>query len=323
MSEEKFITMSNEEYHSRDELGSSDVRRLMISPLHYEGREEPAVRPPHFTFGSAAHCGYLEPEKFEDRYAAKPLEIDGKGPRTNYYKEWMNTHPLDMEWMNAEDFDKVLNVIESALNHPVSSEFFKGDVVTEGSLFFEVEGVGCKARPDLVSFSSEGVDVVDLKTTTDASLNGFRKTVANHKLFVQEWFYRKALEEAGMKVGKFIFLCVEKTAPFAAAAYTINPSDVAEAEGMVKAALKAYSKARETNVWEGYDSDVTEVTVPPWAMPDREPMPNGNWLSVKQAGQRFKVSRTTLYNWMNGEVESRRFGGRRFLSVKSMNRMVK
>ena len=190
-------------------------------------------------------------------------------------------------------------------------------------MFFEVEGVGCKARPDLVSFSSEGVDVIDLKTTTDASVNGFRKTVANNKLFVQEWFYRKALEETGMKVNRFIFLCVEKTAPFAAAAYSINPSDVAEAESMVTDALKAYSKARETDVWKGYDVDVTEVTLPPWAMPDREPMPNGNWLSVKQAGQRFNVSRTTLYNWMNGEVESRRFGGRRFLSVKSMNKMVK
>ncbi len=75
--------------------------------------------------------------------------------------------------------------------------------------------------------------------------------------------------------------------------------------------------------WDGYKSDVTEVTVARWAMSDRERMPNGNWRSVKQAGQRFDVSRTTLYNWMKGEVESRRFGRRRFLSVKSMNRMVK
>jgi len=322
MSKESFTIMSNDEYHSHDALGSSDVRRLMISPLHFEGREEPAVRPPHFTFGSAAHCGYLEPEKFEERYRAKPLEVDGKGPRTNHYREWM-ANQLGVEWMNAEDYDKVLKVIDSAVAHPITNELFGQEVMLEGSLFFEINGVECKARPDLVSFSSEGIDVIDLKTTTDASPSGFRKTCAAHKLFVQEWFYRRAMEEAGMAINRFIFLCVEKTAPFAAAAYSINPADVAEAEGMVKDALNAYVEAKETEVWKGYTSDITEVSVPPWALPNRTVMPNGNWLTVKQAAERFSVSRVTLYNWMNKGVDSKKFAGRRFLSAKSLAKLMK
>ena len=112
--QDKFIVMENDEYHAHSALGSSDVRRIMVSPLHFEGREEPAVRPSYFTFGSAAHCAYLEPHKFEEEYRAKPLEVDGKGPRTNYYKDWLATQP-PCEWLSAEDYDKVLKVVESAV----------------------------------------------------------------------------------------------------------------------------------------------------------------------------------------------------------------
>ena len=322
MSEEKFITMSNEEYHSREELGSSDVRRLMISPLHYGGREEPAVRPPHFVFGSAAHCGYLEPNVFEDRYAPKPLEIDGKGPRTNYYKEWMATQSLEVEWMNAEDFDKVLRVVESALDHPVTAEFFKGEVVTEGSLFFKLNGVDCKARPDLVNLDGGKVDVLDLKTTgTGADPASFRKTVANNQLHVQEWFYRKALKAAGFSVGRFVFLVCEKNPPFATAAYVLNQEDVASAEKKVADALLAYRTAVETEVWAGYPQEVTEISLPKWAV-ERKEGANGNWITVKDAMKMMNISRSSVYNWMGRGVESRTFGGKRLVSMRSMVSMM-
>ena len=312
-----FIVMENDEYHAHSALGSSDVRRIMVSPLHFEGREEPAVRPSYFTFGSAAHCAYLEPHKFEEEYRAKPLEVDGKGPRTNHYKEWIASQP-EVEWMSAEDYDKVLKVVESAVAHPITAKSFIDGHVVEGSVFFKLDGVECKARPDLVTPVGDGVvDVVDLKTTTDASPEGFRKAVGNNQLFVQEWFYREALKSAGLEVRKFIFLAVEKQAPYAAAAYTLNQEDVETARGMVKDALAAYAKAKETEVWEGYTSEVTQIDVPTWCLQRREESPSANWLSVGDAMKSFGVSRTTLYNWINKGLESKRFGGKRYVSAKA------
>ena len=116
---------------------------------------------------------------------------------------------------------------------------------------------------------------------------------------------------------------MEKTAPFAAAAYSINPADVAEASNMVASAIEAYEEAKETEVWKGYDEEVREISVPPWALPSRNFAANGNWMTVKQATERFGVSRTTLYNWMARGVESRMFGGKRLLSAKSMAKMAK
>lgn len=317
---EQFVTMSNEEYHAHEALGSSDVRRLMISPLHYKAKEEPATRPPHFVFGSAAHCGYLEPEKFVDRYRAKPHEVDGKGPRTSHYREFIDSHP-EVEWMKAEDFDKVLRVVESAMDHPVSSKMFSRDVVVEGSVFFELRGVRCKARPDLVSFRKDGkVDVLDLKTTLDASFDGFRKkAVGAHKLHVQEWFYRKGLESLGLEVGQFVFLAVEKNAPHAAAQYVLRASDVELAEEQVHGALKAYLAASKEEKWAGYPTTLREMSVPRWALPDANFATNGEWLTIKEAMATYGVSRATLYNWKNaGTLVTRRFGGKRLVSARAV-----
>ena len=320
---DSFVTMANEEYHGHHALGSSDVRRLMISPLHYKGREEPSVRPPHFTFGSAVHAAYLEPEKFLTEYRAKPAEVEGQGPRTKAYKEWMDAQP-PVEWMKQEDYDKALKVVDSAFGHPISGELFDNEVVVEGSLFFKMNGVECKARPDLVSISSEGhVDLLDLKTTTDASSDAFRKTVGSFGYWIQEWFYRKAMREAGYKVRRFIFLCVEKTAPYACAAYVLNQADVDAAEELGATALKAYKGANDNDDWIGYPKEIAEISVPPWVMPSSNSEPNGNWLTVKQAMEAFAVSRTTLYNWMARGVESKRFGGKRFVSARSVGAMGK
>ena len=315
---DEFVDMSNREYHARHALGSSDVRRLMISPLHFEGREEPAVRPTYFTFGSAAHTGYLEPDKFEDKYRPKPIEVDGKGPRTNHYKEWLASQP-EVEWMSADDYDKVLKVIEAALAHPVSTEMFKGEIVTEGSVFFGLNGVECKARPDLVVPKSKGrVDVLDLKTTTDASPDAFRKTVGKNGYHIQEWFYRKALNSLGLDVDRFVFLAVEKSAPYATASYTLNQEDVHSMGKRVIEALDQYKTAKETDVWEGYSKQTMELSVPPWALPDGGFAPNGNWLTPKQAMKHVGVTRTTLYNWMSRGLESKKLGGKRMISARAL-----
>ena len=318
---DSFITMENAEYHAHDALGSSDVRKLMVSPLHLKGKEEPAVRPSYFTFGSAVHSAYLEPDKFATEYRAKPAEVDGQGPRTKAYKEWMLTQP-PCEWMSADDYDKVLKVVESALAHPISNELFKGEIIVEGSLFFKKWGVDCKARPDLVSIGPNGVTVLDLKTTTDASPAGFAKTVGNLGYHIQEWFYREALMANGYDVKRFIFLCVEKTPPYASAAYTIRQSHVQQACEPVRKALQSYKTAMETDVWEGYSTEVTNIGVPRWALPETNGFMSANWLDVKSCMKEFGISRATIYNWINsGAIGAKKVGGKRYLSARDLGKL--
>ena len=318
---DNFITMQNSEYHAHHALGSSDVRKLMVSPLHLKGKEEPAVRPTYFTFGSAVHSAYLEPDRFATEYRAKPAEVDGQGPRTKAYREWMDAQP-PVEWLKQEDYDKTLKCVESALAHPISNELFKGEMIVEGSLFFKKWGVDCKARPDLVSCGLNGVTVLDLKTTTEASHAGFAKSVGNLGYHIQEWFYREALTALGMDVQRFIFLCVEKTPPYACAAYTIRKSHVQQACEPVRKALQSYKTAMETDVWEGYSTEVINIGVPRWALPETNGFMSANRLDVKSCMSEFGISRATIYNWINSQtIETKKVGGRRYLSAKDLGRL--
>lgn len=322
MSEEKFIRMDNEEYHAHDALGSSDLRKLMRSPLHLVGHVNPQVRPPHFVFGSAVHAGYLEPTEFTQSYREKPADIDGKGPRTALYKDWMDNQPQGIDWLSKDDYDKALNCVQAANDHPITGKMFGGKPVIEGSLFFQLNGVECKVRPDLVAFKEDGsVDVLDLKTTNDASPAGFRSSVGKLGYHIQEWFYREGLKANGFEVERFVFLCVEKSPPFATAAYVLNQGDVQGVAGEAELALLAYKECKEKDYWPGYSEEVLEISLPPWKSPRKEG-PNGNWLTIRQVVEHYRISRSTAYNWIARGVESRRFAGKRLISAKSLERVL-
>lgn len=66
--------MSNDEYHAHPAIGSSGLKRFMITPLHYwasyldPDRESTDAK--HFRIGRAWHCAVFEPHEFGARFAA-------------------------------------------------------------------------------------------------------------------------------------------------------------------------------------------------------------------------------------------------------------
>ena len=68
-----FPDMPNDTYHGDAAIGSSGLKRFLVSPLHYwaayldpdrESRDKK-----HFRIGRAWHCAVFEPQAFGDRYA--------------------------------------------------------------------------------------------------------------------------------------------------------------------------------------------------------------------------------------------------------------
>ncbi len=72
-------------------------------------------------------------------------------------------------------------------------------------------GLGCKCRPDYMF--DDGSTIVDLKTTTDASLKGFSRSVCNFRYHVQAGFYLHGIEQStGVRPDRFIFVAIERCA---------------------------------------------------------------------------------------------------------------
>jgi AraC-like DNA-binding protein len=184
------------------------------------------------------------------------------------------------------------------LYHPASK--------VEHTGFFEIEGTPCKVRPDL--YNSENGMVLDLKTTLDASEKGFAKSVRQFGYTFQAAFYMTALRAMGERPKQFVFLVVEKTAPFATACYALENADIEKEIPRVLEAMKIYGECLRTDVWPGYSDDVKTLNLGTLYAKNR--------LSISQLAQRFGVSRSYAHRIIKKhEVVGQKIGNKQLIDM--------
>ncbi len=280
--------ISNEEYHSDTALGSSRARQLLGScPAKVKhSMQFPTPSTPALLNGSMVHTATLEPALTDIEFGCKPSKIDGYSSRTNAYKDAMaemEAAEPNKRWLPPADYNMCMDVAGSAREHPLLMEMlYHPASKVEHTGFFEVEGTACKVRPDL--YNSENGMVLDLKTTLDASEKGFAKSVRQFGYAFQAAFYMTALRQMGERPKQFVFLVVEKTAPFATACYALENADIEKEIPRVLEAMKIYGECLRTDVWPGYSDDVKTLNLGTLYAKNR--------LSISQLAQRFGVSRS-------------------------------
>ena len=312
--------ISNAEYHGSGELSRSTAWSLLTTcpqKVRYDltHRKESS---PALIIGSAFHAATLEPGKFDDEFAVKPQEIDGQGPRTKHYKEafeMMQKNEPNKSWLAPSDYDLVMDMAASALDHPIlRTNMAERDTIIEGTGFFEMEGAKCKVRPDLYN-SGAGV-VIDLKSTQDASEKGFAKSVRQFGYTFQACWYMHALRLIGEKPKQFVFLAVEKSAPHLTAAYTLSATDIDKQMANMEKACKLWATCESSGVWPSYTDDVTTL--------DLGSLHGNNRLNVMQMADKFGVSRTYVYRIIRTHnLETKNIGNRRTIDITDFANAVR
>ena len=207
--------MSNEEYHSQGGISSTAVKTVFKKSLaHWKGEKRKQTTA--FSMGSAVHALLLE----EDR------DLVIKGPKTRVSKAFKE---LEAE---AGPDQVVLTEVEYHVANRMAVETLKNKVChaalrhkdrrNEVSIFAECERTGLviKARPDLY-IASDGA-VYDVKTTQDASPQGFASECWKYSYDIQAAYYLYVCRMAGIDVNHFKFIAVEKSAPYSSHMHVVS-----------------------------------------------------------------------------------------------------
>ncbi|MGE4510056.1 MAG: PD-(D/E)XK nuclease-like domain-containing protein [Sulfurimonadaceae bacterium] len=211
--------MTNDAYHAEKEhLSSTKIKVLLENPylfLNPPEREES----PHFAIGSATHSLVLEPHKFEEEFAVAP-ECDR---RTKAGKEawaaFVDTS-AGKTVIAEKDFETAKNMADAIITNQYAQTLLQNGIA-ECSFFSEIDGVKVKCRPDY--YREDMGIIIDLKTTDNASPDGFAKTIANYGYYIQAAFYMDVLDALKKNARKFVFIAVEKKAPHMVGIYELDP----------------------------------------------------------------------------------------------------
>jgi hypothetical protein len=283
-----------EAYHARalHVVNNSGMKVIDTrSPAHFRywveepdaQRETPALR-----FGKALHSAILEPDLFARTYCVLPgdapdrptramLEAKGKRSpnseaRIAWWGQWDADHPGSIV-LTASDYDRVQGMAASARRHPIASAMIDGgrrevtlrwaeSVVLDDGAAVELE---CKARVDLWQDAMRFF--MDLKSTADASPEGFARSVTDYRYHVQHAHYGEGAKACGIDLRAFLFLAIESEPPYVCEPYTVNAAAEERGYQLRERAMRKQAECVRSGRWPGYSDGktISELTLPGWA----------------------------------------------------------
>ena len=253
------------DYRRAEGVNQSSLKKILESPAHYQAALKFRLIPtPAMEMGTALHALSLDgQEAFDGAYIQKP---DGINLSTKAGKEWkasvgrrkiLATGGKDDPWNSVQGMAKSLRRLEWF--NPDQKDYIKHNEV---SVYWDEAGVHCKARLDRVLIEA-GI-VLDLKTTDSVEPELFTKKVVSLGYDFQLATYLSAAEAAFGKPFKFIFVAVERKAPYTVALFEADEEMVAEGRHKFEKALKIYKKCEKSGEWPNREVTIQKLSYPGW-----------------------------------------------------------
>jgi hypothetical protein len=293
--------ISFDQYQAIDAVSKSGLDALAISPLHYWtfNLNPERIKPKDTAakvLGSAIHTSILEPERYEKEYVLDPqpedfpgslvlapdykeecaklgLPVSGTKPelmkrlieagvdKSRFWDEAYKELTSGKISLSKSDWYTVKAISYRVRKHPYAGQLLKHGVSEQSIIWIDEEtGVLCKGRLDWV-VENQPI-IVDLKSTTDASLEGFQRSISKYRYYVQAAMYLDGVKALGYGDYDFIFAAWEKKSPFASALYYPSKDMLEVGRIEYKKLLNLYKKCRTLDEWKGYNEDILEINLP-------------------------------------------------------------
>lgn len=250
-----FPNLSPEDYRKFAAVSRSDLLLIERSPAYYQFcKNHPEKVTDALRLGTAVHARILTPETFRSNYFVAPMIP----PRTTKAGKdaWLNIQyeANGREILTADEAEIIVGIAASVQADRLASALMSnGKAETSIVWTDEITGEDCKARPDYIRETPDGVVIVtDLKTTRDASTEGFTKEAFNLGYPLQAFMYSEAVRIAYGKPVKFYFVAVEKEPPFAVNVFAADEIFVRYGEERFRELVGIYHECKTSGNWYGY-----------------------------------------------------------------------
>lgn len=268
----------NHFYHAQEGISASGLKRLKESPAHFKFQQ--IYQTPAMSFGEAYHTFILENNRFYQDYniidpSKRPDQKHSMGAKENV--AWMESFDNPI---SVEIHETLKSMKEVLFRHPYARALLTGGEI-EHSYYCELDieskdPVKVRFRPDHVRHDKR--IVVDLKTASDASVDGFQRAAAKYEYHIQAALYADLMEFVmDEPLGyDFFFVAQETTVPYAFNIFQASPQFRSVGRYEYEILLMLYAYCMENDRWPGYQIfcqnkySVNELSLPPWAIKELE-----------------------------------------------------
>lgn len=275
MIEPKMVQDEASLYHSKKLLSNSGIGKLLKCPALYHAWQEgqtvdedsPALR-----LGTFFHSMTLEPQTVDVKYHF--LQSPGT---TKAGKEERKTAEADgLTCVTMTEALTVKSMATAVHNQPyVGRLFTSGKLQAETSIYWtELSSGGlevdCKARVDgLIHLPDGHVIAIDLKSAQSADPAELGRKVYNFGYHRQAAWYTHALAQVGVQPSAFIFVFVEKSAPWLVTPVVLTEDAIALGWDECQRAVEICAECQQSGVWPQYSDKVISLDLPEWVYAQR------------------------------------------------------
>jgi hypothetical protein len=208
--------------------------------------------------GELLHTFILEPERFEDEYLRGP-DVDDKRK-----KEWRDAkaeaESSGKQILDNDTFKWLYRCRDEIKAHPFAAAALLSPGESEKTVVWEESGIRCKARIDRCLKNI----IIDLKSTRDASDNGFEREAARYRYDIKAaWYLRAARQYPELQQKHFGMVAIEIEYPSLCNVFVYEPAQLVKAERQIERAMLSYADGIK-NGWKRDDLVVKSLRLPKW-----------------------------------------------------------
>lgn len=263
-----------EEYVALDAFNQSGAKKLLRSPAHYQAYllEEEEKKSDCLILGSIVDCLALEPQKFDSYFAIRPETYTNEKGETKPFNVNAKVCQAVMEQLSASGkqviktnmLDAATSIAAAITRHKTAAEIIGRSKKQVSLVWEDVDtGVLCKGRLDMLSET----DISDLKSTVDASPEGFSRSIESFGYHIQGAFYSDGYAALTGNIQlPYNIIAAETESPFCVATYALEADTLLIGRAIYKKALKKYADCKTHNNWPGYSDFLEPIDVPAWAI---------------------------------------------------------